>query len=243
MKLTLVKLLQSQGFGSRRDCEHLVKTGRVRIEGQCVTDGTSRFSVDQLTFSVDDQTLSYRQKCYLALYKPAGFECSHQPQYHQSVYSLLPHYIRNRQVQAVGRLDQDTTGLLLLSDDGQFIHRLTHPRRHVAKYYCVTTSQPITTEQCDDLARGVQLHGETDCFKAFEIEQLEEFKIRFAIDQGIYHQVKRMMAAVGQHVVSLHRDQIAQLHLDHLNLDIGQWQQLEIQHLALLMSRAHSHES
>lgn len=233
-KLPLDKILQSQGFGSRKSCQQLIKSGAVCIDGQIIQDFKYSVIPQNLEFSVFNQHFLYREKVYIALNKPQGYECSHQPQHHHSVFTLFPDYLVARHLQAVGRLDYDTTGLLLFSDDGQFIHRLTHPRRHLGKYYQMTTEQPISTDQLQQLAQGVALHQEQELFQAHEIQQLDSRCLQFCIYQGVYHQVKRMMAAVGNPIQSLHRTQIARLTLQDLQLATGEWCYLSEQQLQLL---------
>jgi len=219
--MLLEKILQSQGFGSRKYCQQLIKNGSVSIDGEIVDNLKKQFSPENLEFSLFGQTYQYREKVYLALKKPKGFECSHQPQHHQSVFSLLPEILIHRGVQAIGRLDQDTTGLLLLTDDGKYLQALTHPRKHVPKVYHVTTLDPIMPEQIERLGQGVELHQEKGVFAATDVRLLETHQLTMTIHQGVYHQVKRMIAAVGNKVEALHRHQIGQLVLPELA--DGEW--------------------
>ncbi len=127
----------------------------------------------------------------------------------------------HRGVQAVGRLDQDTTGLLLLTDDGKYLQALTHPRKHVPKVYHVTTYDPVTPEQIEMLTQGVNLHQEKGGFAATDVALLGTHQLTMTIHQGVYHQVKRMIAAVGNKVEKLHRHQIGQLVLPEI--EEGGW--------------------
>ena len=233
--MQLDKLLQSQGFGSRKHCQNLITQGSLSINGEIIRDCKLNLIPDDLEFVVANKPYRYRQQVYLALNKPRGLECSQQPQHHRSIFELFDPILRARGIQTVGRLDQDTTGLLLLSDDGQFVHRLTHPRRHIAKYYMVTTADCIDAEQVAALAHGVNLHQEQGIFKALHITQCSENSLRFAIEQGVYHQVKRMLAAVGHRVIGLERDQIGQLGLASLQLAQGESCYLNQDQLALLV--------
>lgn len=219
--MLLEKILQSQGFGSRKYCQQLIKNGSVSIEGEIADDLKKQFSPENLEFSLFGQTYQYREQVYIALKKPKGFECSHQPQHHQSVFSLLPEIMIHRGVQAIGRLDQDTTGLLLLTDDGKYLQALTHPRKHVPKVYHVTTIDPLTPEQIAMLSEGVSLHQEKGIFAATDVAMLETHKLTMTIHQGVYHQVKRMIAAVGNKVEALHRHQVGQLVLPEIA--DGEW--------------------
>ncbi|GAC1609691.1 MAG: hypothetical protein NVS3B3_16780 [Aquirhabdus sp.] len=123
--------------------------------------------------------------------KPIGYECSHSPQHHHSVFSLLPPQLLERGLQCVGRLDQDTTGLLLLTDDGAYLHALTHPRRHVPKRYRITMHEPVTAVQIEKLEAGVELIGEKELLRAYHCTLEDSHVLSFTIHQGIYHQVKR----------------------------------------------------
>lgn len=230
--MLLEKILQSQGFGSRKYCQQLIKNGSVSVDGEVANDLKKQFSPENLEFSLFGQTYQYREKVYIALKKPKGFECSHQPQHHQSVFSLLPEILIHRGVQAIGRLDQDTTGLLLITDDGKYLQALTHPRKHVPKVYHVTTIDPVTPEQIVMLSEGVSLHQEKGIFAATDVAMLETHQLTMTIHQGVYHQVKRMIAAVGNKVEALHRHQIGQLALPEIAE--GEWIYLseEQKHLA-----------
>ncbi|MCU4412907.1 16S rRNA pseudouridine(516) synthase [Acinetobacter sp. WU_MDCI_Axc73] len=219
--MLLEKMLQSQGFGSRKHCQQLIKNGAIKIQGEVQTDIKHWVKLEGLNFSVYGQNYTYREKVYIALNKPQGFECSHQPQHHQSVFNLFPEILRERGLAAVGRLDQDTTGLLLLTDDGHFLHALTHPKRHVPKIYYVTTLDPISQEQLTALENGVELHNEKGIFAATDVFLLNEYQVSLTIHQGVYHQVKRMLAAVGNKVQALHRQKIGELDLPEIGL--GEW--------------------
>ena len=221
MAMLLEKILQSQGFGSRKYCQQLIKNGSIRIEDQICDNPKQNIQPENLNFHVFNQEYQYREQVYIALNKPQGYECSHQTTHHQSVFSLLPENLIQRGVQCVGRLDQDTTGLILLTDDGQYLQALTHPRKHVPKVYHVTTVDPISQEQVLKLGQGVELHQEKGSFAATDIELLVENRLSMTIHQGVYHQVKRMLAAVGNRVVSLHRHKIGLLELP--NLQEGEW--------------------
>ena len=219
--MILEKMLQSQGFGSRKNCQNLIKNGAVQIQGEIVSDPKLKLKLDQLEFNVSGQTYQYREKVYIALNKPAGYECSHQATHHFSVFELFDHVLLERGLQCVGRLDQDTTGLLLLTDDGQFLQALTHPKKHIAKVYRMQTADEVTDEQLLNLEQGVQLRNENGVFAATDVEQIAEHEMQMAIHQGVYHQVKRMLAAVGNKVEKLHRQQIGLLKLQ--DLGEGEW--------------------
>ncbi len=225
--MQLDKILQSQGFGSRKHCRQLIESGNVAIYNSSGNSHTcTNFKIDlstkDLALKVLGERWLFREKIYIALNKPQGYECSHQPQHHHSVFSVLPEQLIERGIQCVGRLDQDTTGLLFLTDDGAFLQALTHPKKHVAKRYVVTTNRPVTDEQIAQLTQGVALRNEKGIYAADECTKLSEHQLALTIHQGLYHQVKRMIAAVGNHVDALHREQIGNFKLPE-NLEAGEW--------------------
>lgn len=217
----LEKMLQSQGFGSRKHCQQLIKNGAIQIQNEVITDPKFKLDLDHLEFSVYQQTFQYREQVYIALNKPQNYECSHQSTHHFSVFDLFDDVLMNRGLQSVGRLDQDTTGLLLFTDDGQFLQALTHPKKHVPKVYQIQTVDPITDEQIQQLEQGVELRNEKGLFAATDVQRLAEHALKITVHQGVYHQVKRMLAAVGNKVERLHRAQVGQLVLN--DLPEGKW--------------------
>jgi 16S rRNA pseudouridine516 synthase len=206
-------LLFSQGFGTRRACAGLVAAGQVRVAGQVVTDPALDLDPEGLQFEVEDQAWTWYATALVLLHKPAGYECSQKPKHHPSVMLLLPAPLRQRGVQPVGRLDQDTTGLLLLTDDGTLIHRLTSPKHHVPKVYEVQTARPVEAAQVQRLLDGVVLDDDPKPVRAEGCEATGERSLRLTLVQGKYHQVKRMVAAVGNHCEGLHRSAFGALTL------------------------------
>ena len=228
--MLLEKMLQSQGFGSRKHCQQLIKNGAVSIQNEIIDNPKHKLNLQDLTFSVYGHEYRYREKVYIALNKPQDYECSHQATHHFSVFDLFDDTLLNRGIQCVGRLDQDTTGLLLLTDDGQFLQALTHPKKHVAKVYQMNTADPVTDEQIQQLEQGVELRNEKGTFAATDIVRLDDNRLQMTIHQGVYHQVKRMLAAVGNKVEQLHRAQIGALALNELA--IGEWTYLDAEQVA-----------
>ena len=137
-------------------------------------------------------------------------------------------------MQPVGRLDHDTTGLLLMSDDGAFIHAQSSPKRHIPKVYVATTHEPVTPELVAKLLGGVKLHDEPAPLAAVTCRMLDTHQLEIVLEQGKYHQVKRMLAAAGNHCAALRRSQIGRLKLDALGLAEGEWCYLEAAQLELL---------
>ena len=241
--MRLDQLLFSQGFGTRRVCAGLIEQGLVSVGGTVCTEPGAEFdtAAEGLAFTVQGVDWAFHERAYLMLNKPAGYECSHRPGAWPGVYTLLPAALRQRPphtkssakivgVQAVGRLDQDTTGLLLLSDDGKFIHRMSSPKHHVPKVYDVTAKHPVDSEQIGKLLAGVVLDDDPKPVRAAACEQTSELQLSLTLTEGKYHQVKRMIAAVGNRVEGLHRSRIGSLGLP-ADLKPGEWRWLTAQDL------------
>jgi 16S rRNA pseudouridine516 synthase len=211
--MRLDDLLFSQGFGTRRECAGLIVGGQLRLAGEKLTDPALDVDPEGLAFEVSGQPWTYYATALVLLHKPAGYECSQKPKHWPSVMLLLPAPLRRRGVQPVGRLDQDTTGVLLLTDDGGLIHRLTSPKHHVPKVYEVTTARPVDEAQARRLREGVVLDDDPKPVRAEGCEITGEQALRLTLVQGKYHQVKRMVAAVGNHCEALHRSAFGALTL------------------------------
>lgn len=235
-KNSLDKILQSQGFGTRKWCAKLIDDGEVKINGEVVDSSRARIATDGLQFQIFGELWTYREQVYIALNKPANYECSRKASHHPGVLKLLPEQFDRRDVQPVGRLDHDTTGLLLMSDDGPFIHKQSSPKHHVPKLYVATTHDAVTDELIATLLAGVQLHDEPAPLAAISCRKVGAHQIEIVLEQGKYHQVKRMLAAAGNHCTALCRTQIGALKLDDLNLPLGDWCYLSSAQLALLVA-------
>lgn len=233
-KLTLDRILHTQGFGTRKWCRQLIDAGEVYINGVAHTDSKTPIETEGLAFTIYDELWSYREHVYVALNKPANFECSRKPSHHPGVLTILPDQFTLRDVQPVGRLDHDTTGLLLMSDDGAFIHTQSSPKHHVPKVYVATTADPVTPELIELLLKGVKLHDEPAPLAAETCRMIDENNLEIVLEQGKYHQVKRMLAAAGNHCAALNRSQIGNLKLVDLDLAQGEWCYLDSSQLALL---------
>jgi 16S rRNA pseudouridine516 synthase len=235
--MRLEDILFSQGFGTRRVCAGLIQQGHVRVAGELQTDAGASYAPQGLAFSVQGVDWTFHEKAYVLLHKPAGTECSQKPSAWPSVYTLLPAPLRQRPqkgavqgVQAVGRLDQDTTGMLLMADDGAFIHRMASPKKHVPKVYQVSTKHPVTPQMVERLLAGVVLEDDPQAVRAAACVITGECSLDLTLTEGKYHQVKRMLAAVGNRVEGLHRSRIGTLALP-ADLSAGQWRFLTPQEL------------
>lgn len=230
--MQLERLLHAQGFGSRKECRSLIRAGHVSVAGTPCEDPYADFdpgSLDGspgLAFSVGDEVWRFRARAYVMLHKPSGYECSQKPTFHPSVFTLLPPQLLARGVQCIGRLDQDTTGLLLLSDDGQFIHQWSSGKKRTPKLYEVTLKHPVDETFAAKLVAGVELHDEPAPIAATACELTSPTTLLMTLCEGKYHQVKRMVGAAGNRVEALHRSRVGGLTLDPA-LAPGQWRWLE----------------
>src|SRR5665647_475835 len=231
--MQLERVLHSQGFGSRKACRIMVRQGEVTVNGDSCDDPFAEFDTENLNFRVNGEPWRYREKAYRMLHKPANYECSHRTQHHPTIYSLLPYPLVARDVQCIGRLDEDTTGLILLSDDGQFIHRMSSPKWKVPKVYEVTAKHAVDEKQISDLVKGVQLVDEPAPIAALACKQISDHVIHLTLAEGKYHQVKRMVAAISNRVEGLKRIRIGELNLPD-DLAVGQWRWLDEAALVLL---------
>ena len=182
--MLLQDILFSQGFGTRYDCAALAASGGVDIGGEVHDDPLEDLDTDGLVFCALGREWPYCEKGVIALNKPAGYECSMKPSAHPSVMTLLPGPLRRRNMQPVGRLDVDTTGLLIFTDDGALQHRLIHPKRHVAKVYEVTCRHPVDEETREKLLAGVVLDDDPKPVAAKAVEIVDEHHLRMTLVQG-----------------------------------------------------------
>ena len=206
--LRLDRLLANLGYGSRREVTSIIKGGHVTVGGATVRDPDAKVLAHDVR--LDGKELDHPNGILVMLNKPIGVVCSHEPSEGQRAYDLLPPHweYRNPRVESVGRLDKDTSGLLVLTDDHQLLHRLTSPKHHVVKRYEVTLTLPYDVSLGERLASGtLVLDGEsTPCLPA-SVELVDEHlpTIAISLTEGRYHQVRRMVAACGNHVDTLRR--------------------------------------
>lgn len=237
--LRLDRLLANLGYGSRREMQRLVWAGLVELDGVMLEDSDQRIAVTSdlsARMSVDDEPLDPPPGLSLMLHKPIGVTCSHKEQ-GPLVYKLLPERWRRRKpaISSVGRLDKDTSGLLLLTDDGALLHKIISPRSHVAKRYDVTLDRPLRGDEEKIFASGkLLLEGESKPLLPAQMDVLSSTRAYVTLTEGRYHQVRRMFAAVGNHVTALHRDRVGSLVLPN-DLQAGQYRTLSETELSLVL--------
>lgn len=229
---TVERLLSRLGFGTRKECRALVRSGLVHVEGRAVEDPFEELPQKPEVVEVNGESVPTAEELYIMMNKPCGLECSHRPKDNASVFSLFPERLLNMGLQCVGRLDADSHGLLLFSNDGQFIHRVESPKKGLLKTYVAKLSNSMTEGQSRILKEGVLLKGEKRPFVARKLEADSEKEVRISIGEGVYHEVRRMFAAVSNHVEDLERISIGSLGLDR-SLELGQWRFLSAKELEL----------
>ncbi len=218
-KIRLDKLLSSLGYCSRREVAILLKDGLITHTDNITLKSDTKVSHDAIQF--DGEPLDPPQGMVIMMHKPIGYVCSHDDGEGRLVYDLLPERWRRRdpKISTVGRLDKDTSGLLLLTDDGVLLHRLTSPKHHVPKCYEATLDRPLQGNEAEIFASGtLMLNGEKSPCLPAKLTIIDETHAHLEITEGRYHQVRRMFAAVGNHVVSLHRSSFGDLILGDLKV-------------------------
>lgn len=236
----LDRLLANLGYGSRREVQGLLRKGAVVFDGAVLSDGGQKIPVvpdlpERMT--IEGAPVDPPAPLTLLMHKPLGVVCSHREP-GRSVYELLPRRWRARMpgLSTIGRLDLDTTGLLLITDDGPLLHRVIAPRSHVTKRYVARLARPLRGDEAAVFAAGtLMLESETEPLAPATLEPLSDTEARLTITEGRYHQVRRMFAAVGNHVEALHRDQIGGLSLPP-DLAPGAWRILKPDELSAIFA-------
>ena len=234
----LDKLLSSMGYGSRNEIARLAKLGGVTLDGEDLTDATKRIPVTPdlpSRMEIDGEPLDPVAGMVILLNKPLGMTCSHKED-GALVYDILPDRWRRRDpaISTIGRLDKQTSGLLLLTDDGDLLHRVISPKRHVKKVYRAKLARPLNGTEGDLFASGqLMLEGEDKPLSPAELEVVSETEALLSVTEGRYHQVRRMFAATGNHVEELHRERLGGLALPD-DLAPGQWKLLSPEEIAAI---------
>ena len=234
---TLERLISKSGLGSRTDARRWIGAGRVAVNSRVVRNPDEWFDPERTRISFDGKPLRSGRKVYIALYKPRGYITTyHDPQGRPTVYSLIEDL--GQWVAPVGRLDRDTSGLLLMTSDTDFIERMANPAYKVPKTYLVKAASLLTDEQLEALRRGIQLEdGPT---QPAEVSRLRDSGSRtfleITIREGRNRQVRRMIEAAGSHVLKLVRTAIGGLTIG--DLPIGKWRELNAAEVRALMPRA-----
>lgn len=202
---------------SRKDAQIAIKKGRVRVEQTVTTSAkfvVAEHVITSAGVTLDGEPLALKGHSYIMLHKPAGYVCATTDAEHPTVLDLLPPAPANQTLQIAGRLDIDTTGLVLITSDGQWNHAVTSPNKQLGKRYRVTLAEAISADAEHSFAQGLLLNSETKATKPATLERLCDTECLLTISEGKYHQVKRMFAALGNRVIKLHREQVGAISLD-----------------------------
>ncbi|MBV7315975.1 16S rRNA pseudouridine(516) synthase RsuA [Shewanella sp. NIFS-20-20] len=225
-------ICESTGL-SRSLAKRALKRGEIKVDGIMVKDASLQL-VDESVVTFNDEIIQLLGARYIMLHKPQGYICSTQDEVHLSVMNLVD-VAQVEKLHIAGRLDVDTTGLVLITDDGQWSHQVTSPKKHCAKRYRVTLADPLTEELIAQFAAGLALRGEDQLTLPAQLEIVSSHQALLTIHEGKYHQVKRMFAAVGNKVVGLHREQIGAIALDG-ELAQGEWRELTAAEVASIQA-------
>jgi len=223
----LDQILSSFGYCTRRESERFIDEGRVKIAGELAERGDQR--VDPVLVTVEDEPLEGLEGLLVMLHKPVGYACTHSEREKPTIYELLPeHWLkRNPAVTSIGRLDKDTSGLILITDQGSLVQRYTSPKSEIDKVYVAEVDRDLDTVLIEVFARGdLMLHDEEKPCLPARLEIVSPRTARLTIMEGRYHQVRRMFASQGWHVETLHRERFGPHELD--DLKPGEWRMLDL---------------
>lgn len=234
------KLLGSLGYGSRAEMARMGKAGGIVLDGVDITDVSMRIPVTPdlpKRMEIDGEPLDPPQGIVILLHKPLGMTCSHKED-GALVYDVLPDRWRRRDpaISTIGRLDKETSGLLLMTDDGDLLHRVISPRKNVAKIYRATLARPLDGTEGAKFASGeLLLENDDRPLKPAGLEVISPTEARVSVTEGRYHMVRRMFAAVGNHVEALHRERLGGLSLPG-DLPPGSWKLLAANEIEAIFS-------
>lgn len=220
--MRLDKFLANMGVGTRSEVKQLLKKGSVKVNQNIVKLPKLHVNPNSDEIMVNDEVVSYIDKVYIMLNKPKGYISATEDEVHPTIIDLIPEYA-HLNIFPVGRLDKDTEGLLLVTNDGQFNHEVMNPYKHVSKTYEVYSKHPITQFDIDKFKSGIELSDGK--LKPAILKKVDNYVSHVTIYEGKYHQVKRMFHSIENEVLELKRIKIAQLELDH-NLDLGSYRLL-----------------
>lgn len=223
----LDKILASQGTLSRRDVKEIIKKGRVTLNGNVVRDSAVKVDLNVDVVVIDGEQLTLKKHIYIMMNKPQGVISASDSDNDETVVDLVPDDLFRKGLFPAGRLDKDTTGFVLITDDGDFAHKILSPKNHIFKTYLARLQHKLTESDIEKLEKGITLADGTTLKEAKVeiVENTETPLIKIMICEGKYHQVKRMFAATGNKVVSLHRSKIGDLALDD-NLKPGECREI-----------------
>ncbi len=228
------KIIASQGQYSRKEVKALIAKGRVAADGRVVTSSSEKADPLTMKLTIDGKPLEFKRNLYLILNKPKGFVSATEDREHPTVLELVPQEYRGRELFPAGRLDRDTTGLMIITDDGMLAHNILAPKKHVPKLYHVELDIPVTEEMRVGFSEGVMLND--GICKAADLVKTGEKTAEVTLREGRYHQIKRMFGCFGAEVVELKRLGMGKLTLPG-DLAEGECRELSAEELVLLQER------
>ena len=228
-KIRLDKFISNQTLLSRSEARKAVLCGRVTVNGEKVNQPDIKIEETSAEVILDSQQIKFEKYIYLIMNKPKGILSATNDKRNKTVVDLLPETYSKRNIFPAGRLDKDSTGMVLLTDDGEFAHKITGPKHHIEKSYIVELDGEVTNEVINGFKEGVTLHDGEKCLSAV-CEKIDNNKARVILTEGKYHQIKRMFGVFSLGVVSLHRERIGELFLPE-NLGPGQFCKIDPQTL------------
>ena len=231
------KIIASQGQYSRSEVKKLVKDGRITLDGKTVKSSDVKADPDQNDIAIDGKSIGYKKHLYIMLNKPQGVVSATEDTDHKTVIDLVPKELKRDGLFPAGRLDSDTVGFVLITDDGDFAHKILSPKNHIMKTYHATLQRELTQDDIDAFKKGIELKDGTLCLEA-EVSPIDSDKpmAEIKICEGKYHQVKRMFAALGNKVLFLKRVKMGKLSLDE-NLPEGQCREITPHELELIQQK------
>ena len=230
--MRLDKFLAETTGLTRSQAAKVLRQSAVTINGKIEKSGAAKVSPDDEIYYDGERLTWVENGQYIMLHKPQGYICSHEDGDYPTIYQFFDYPLSAR-LHSAGRLDVDTTGLVLLTDDGQWSHRITSPKFHCEKTYLVTLADPVEANYVQACADGILLRGEKELTKPATLEILDDYNVNLTLSEGRYHQVKRMFAALGNKVVALHRWKIGDVVLDE-HLAEGEFRPLAEEEIAYL---------
>ena len=230
----LDKLIADSGVASRSEAKAMIRAGRVSVNGAAAMSAEEKFDGDSALICVDGQPINASRFRYIMMYKPGGVLSATEDSRQQTVLDLLPKDLQRLGLFPVGRLDKDTTGLLILTNDGDYAHRVISPKHHVAKCYRAAVDGVLDEGDVEAFAAGLVLADGLECLPAKLFIERPCVGV-VTVYEGKYHQVKRMFASRGKHVTALHRFSTGALELDK-SLKPGQYREMSAQEAQMVFS-------
>ncbi len=228
------KIIASQGQYSRKEVKALIAKGRIAVDGRVVSSSSEKADPLTTQISIDGKPLAFKRNLYLVLNKPKGYVSATEDRDHPTVLELVPQEYRGRGLFPAGRLDRDTTGLMIITDDGALAHNILAPKKHVPKLYHVELDIPVTEEMCLGFSEGVMLND--GVCKAADLIKTGEKTAEVTLREGRYHQIKRMFGCFGAEVLELKRLGMGRLTLPE-DLAEGECREMSEEELALLQEK------